>query len=71
MPVLTLRNSDQRIADPWDNAGDVLADVAGATAEIEPGDAEVLVTSVPSPKSLGPRCVQNGPPARRSEPDWR
>jgi hypothetical protein len=24
-------------------------------------------TSVPSPKSLGLRCVQNGPPARREE----
>src|SRR5215813_352317 len=23
--------------------------------------------SVPSPKTLGPRCVQNGPPARREE----
>jgi hypothetical protein len=29
------------------------------------------MASVPSPKSLGLRCVQNGPPARRSEPDWR
>ena len=27
--------------------------------------------SVPSPKSLGFRCVQNGSSARRSEPDWR
>ena len=27
--------------------------------------------SVPSSKSLEFRCVQNGPPARRSEPDWR
>jgi len=26
--------------------------------------------SAPSPESLGLRCVQNGPPARRSEPDW-
>ena len=26
-----------------------------------------LVASVPSPKSLGLRCVQNGPPARREE----
>src|SRR4029077_5070559 len=26
-----------------------------------------LETSVPSPKSLGLRCVQNGPPARREE----
>src|SRR3984893_12827480 len=26
-----------------------------------------LLTSVPSPKSLGLRCVQNGPPARREE----
>jgi len=25
----------------------------------------------PSPKSLGLRSVQNGPPARRSEPDWQ
>src|SRR5258708_34178987 len=24
-------------------------------------------TSVPSPKSLGLRCIQNGPPARREE----
>jgi hypothetical protein len=27
--------------------------------------------SASSPKSLGLRCVQNGPPARRSEPDWQ
>jgi hypothetical protein len=26
---------------------------------------------VPSPKSIGFRCDQNGPSARRSEPDWR
>jgi hypothetical protein len=25
------------------------------------------ISSVPSPKSLGLRCVQNGPPARREE----
>jgi hypothetical protein len=30
-----------------------------------------MQASAPSPKSLGFRCVQNGPPARRSEPDWR
>src|SRR6516164_11061557 len=33
-----------------------------------PDDPKV---SVPSPKSLEFRCVQNGPPARRSEPDWQ
>ena len=32
---------------------------------------DIPCPSVPSPKSLGLRCVQNGPPARRSEPDWR
>src|SRR6516162_10613696 len=33
-----------------------------------PDDPKV---SVPSPKSLEFRCVQNGPPTRRSEPDWQ